>query len=326
MGEIFRACLPKPSFTFSDPLIGGYGRYRRIPCEVNDMGPNVYQFCKMDSKCMKKEENKKYLCGVNFKYKNKVHKKCIEDDTPSSQSPICQDFFDETNLTTADFLRRNVNEIAIFDQDLNSVLSKCYRSSPGRYGWCGITKNIISSKQNKKEDTIVAYDDGWGFCSESCGKSKNTAISGQARVKKVQILDQEFCDSNLISTREGKTPFTVMPKVYCVAYNETFKTAFYKKVQNGLYEELDSKLEYHIKLGREHQWYTRSTGSCRGDSGGPLYVQVGDEYVLLGTTSRGTGKIANCGGVDNPTHYVRIKDMVPWLLNYIEEEDLCLKD
>jgi len=35
-------------------------------------------------------------------------------------------------------------------------------------------------------------------------------------------------------------------------------------------------------------------------------VQVGDEYVLLGTTSRGTGKIANCGGVDNPTHYVRL--------------------
>ena len=38
-------------------------------------------------------------------------------------------------------------------------------------------------------------------------------ILGQARVKKVQILDQEFCDSNLKSTREGKTPFTVMPKV-----------------------------------------------------------------------------------------------------------------
>ena len=29
------------------------------------------------------------------------------------------------------------------------------------------------------------------------------------------------------------------------------------------------------------------------------------EHVVLGTTSRGTGPIGNCGGEGNPTHYVR---------------------
>ena len=46
-----------------------------------------------------------------------------------------------------------------------------------------------------------------------------------------------------------------------------------------------------------------------GDSGGPLYEMKNAggqlKYIVLGTTSRGTGPIGNCGGRGNPTHYVR---------------------
>ena len=35
------ACLPSPTYRESQPLIGGYGRYRRVPCETTDMGPEV---------------------------------------------------------------------------------------------------------------------------------------------------------------------------------------------------------------------------------------------------------------------------------------------
>ena len=30
-----------------------------------------------------------------------------------------------------------------------------------------------------------------------------------------------------------------------------------------------------------------------------------EKFVVIGTTSRGTGPIGNCGGRGNPTHYVR---------------------
>ena len=53
-------------------------------------------------------------------------------------------------------------------------------------------------------------------------------------------------------------------------------------------------------------------------------VQVGDEYVLLGTTSRGTGKIANCGGVDNPTHYVRLIKQIIQIIIIIIDKVYCL--
>ena len=38
-------CIPGPDYTFSNPnlMIGGYGRNRRVPCEVNDLGPSIFQ-------------------------------------------------------------------------------------------------------------------------------------------------------------------------------------------------------------------------------------------------------------------------------------------
>jgi secreted trypsin-like serine protease len=58
--------------------------------------------------------------------------------------------------------------------------------------------------------------------------------------------------------------------------------------------------------------HSRLTDTCRGDSGGPLYIQGADgEYVLLGATSRGArGGFTNCGygGI-----YVRVDLCLDWI-------------
>ena len=36
--------------------------------------------------------------------------------------------------------------------------------------------------------------------------------------------------------------------------------------------------------------------------------------VLIGIVSRGTGSRGNCGGLDNATHYVRIKMFLDWIM------------
>ena len=66
---------------------------------------------------------------------------------------------------------------------------------------------------------------------------------------------------------------------------------------------------------------TRNTfsGLCLGDSGGPLFKTFQTEdnsrmSVLIGIVSRGTGSRGNCGGLDNATHYVRIKKFLNWIL------------
>ena len=116
--------------------------------------------------------------------------------------------------------------------------------------------------------------------------------------------------------------FEVFPQVYCVAYNESYRTEFWKQGPGGQWNKLEANPIFHEKLGRDKTYYIRATGSCKGkdkdkeenfqnillpgDSGGPLFEKDGrGRFVVLGTTSRGTGPIGNCGGKGNPTHYVR---------------------
>ncbi|XP_023320895.1 uncharacterized protein LOC111695717 isoform X3 [Eurytemora carolleeae] len=218
--------------------------------------------------------------------------------------------------------RKNLSEIVIFDAGLQNVLTKCYTTDPGKYGWCGLT--IKDKTTHKNKDMDIKYDNGWGHCSDTCLDKEKISNAGKARIKPVKIMDQTYCDQELMRMIRGNNSFTVKPLVYCVAHNETYKTGFYEKLENGTYKELESKAEYHLKLNRSFPWYIRATGSCRGDSGGPLYEQRGNEYILLGTASRGAGSLETCGGIDNPTHYVRMKDMLPWITEYVSKDELCI--
>ncbi len=67
---------------------------------------------------------------------------------------------------------------------------------------------------------------------------------------------------------------------------------------------------------------TIGPGACHGDSGGPLLVERQSRAVVLGVTSSGTSSIGNCGGIGNPTHYTRLKLMLPWIKKYVK--DLCV--
>ena len=76
-----------------------------------------------------------------------------------------------------------------------------------------------------------------------------------------------------------------------------------------------------------NNWFT-GPGSCHGDSGGPLFTktiyQGKIRPVLLGVASKGQSSIGNCGGIDNPTHYVRIQKLHWWIKRYIQGSDkLC---
>ena len=114
----------------------------------------------------------------------------------------------------------------------------------------------------------------------------------------------------------------MFPLVFCVALNETYKTRFYRESASGSYREEGMSRKLMKKLGRDDPYFIRATGSCKGDSGGPLYEMVDGKYIVIGTTSRGTGPIGNCGGRGNPTHYVRVQAMIPWIQTYVK--GLCL--
>jgi len=326
------ACLPGPSFKPRRPFIGGYGRYRRVPCETTNQGPQVYEYCKVDPTCTKGSRKfKQAKCNVEFNYNGMIHDRCIRDlPTPSKHDPMCEQFRSSLSLTDKRMQSEGINEMVLLDSSMKLITS-CYRTSPGRHGWCGTTKNIITGRHQdrRRKDSVISSSRGWGMCGDTCEDQEQTHLTGKARVKHVEIMDQSWCDNRLAAIRHGREKpgqvrgFWVFPQVYCVAYNETYKTVFYQQEGNN-YRELVGNSNLFRKMGREEPYYIRATGSCKGDSGGPLYEKVGSRYVVIGTTSRGTGPIGNCGGRGNPTHYVRVQYLVPWLLQYIPREEICI--
>ena len=97
-------------------------------------------------------------------------------------------------------------------------------------------------------------------------------MSGTARIKPVEIMNQGWCDERLKKLRYGlekpgqEFGFWVFPRVYCVAYNETYQTVFYQQ-QGTTYVELPASDHLHQKvMGRENSYYHRATGSCKGET------------------------------------------------------------
>ena len=87
-------------------------------------------------------------------------------------------------------------------------------------------------------------------------------------------------------------------------------------LDNGGYFQIStSKLKsiilqkFHYGAKYDPVGYVTSAGTCFGDSGGPLYVKTRykgkTKYVVTGLVSGGRGYLGNCGGINNPVHYVR---------------------
>jgi len=338
MDPSLAACLPGQGYRPISPMIGGYGRYRRVPCETTDMGPHVYEYCKVNPECQKGtaeyRDAKTDRC-IKFNFNRVEHHQCIKDQpTPSSLDEDCKHFRMVTGITDKDMDRMDVNEFVLLSPR-GDLMTSCYRMNAGKHGWCGTTANIVTGKPADayKKDISVRSSHGWGICGDTCTDEEAGYLTGKARTKPVEIMDQEWCDDRLKALRRGldnpgsQHGFHVFPLVYCIAYNETYRTKFYKQhgPSGNKYSEVPVRKDIMQQLGRDDLYYIRATGSCKGDSGGPLYEEREDKFVVIGTTSRGTGPIGNCGGRGNPTHYVRVQAHMDFLKRYINEK-LCIEN
>ena len=71
----------------------------------------------------------------------------------------------------------------------------------------------------------------------------------------------------------------------------------------------------------------------QGDSGGPSFVEeIKGRFVLTGgrsnkvicfagVVSGGRGILGECGGINNPIHYVRVKKFNKWILGNLGKKE-----
>jgi len=297
------ACLPGPRFDdirldFKNSQLAGYGRYLRSEgntCETNKYGPM-----------------KKHYCDKEFGEGNAA---CITDvdAKPPPRDQECETFFNhkETPDNTTDL----VNEIRIVDQSGKDI-AFCYPSinpENSTYGWCKTKGDFyVLRKENQNHE-------GWGFCSKDCYLDTDTENNGILRHQEgVEILSEELCDQYL--NRSLGKEVEVRPLILCVARTEKWEETVWQKTNVGYEQVMNSGTA--MRYGSDS--YVASAGTCQGDSGGPVFVEEDGKYVVTGVVSGGRGTLGECGGINNPIHYVRVKKLTAWIVRNIGHERLKL--
>merc|ERR1712226_975049 len=138
--------------------------------------------------------------------------------------------------------------------------------------------------------------------------------------KNIQILNEEMCDQYLEdSFPNGQVK--IRPKILCVGQFLPWKEEVWQG-QGGKFRKVSSNQPAE-RYGMTH--YVTSAGTCNGDSGGPVFQKEGDHFVVTGATSGGRGKLGECGGINNPVHYARVKHFTRWIVENMgkERRSLC---
>jgi len=319
------ACLPSPSFDdirggHDDTILAGYGRYQRTggrTCETNRFGPMKFHYC-----------DKTYGTGQDA---------CIKTDPPP-QSKECESFFN--HLDTPDTVPSNKEEIVIQREGQKDVM--CYpKHNPENeeHGWCHTKGNYYEvGRENSHEKS-------WGFCGKDCYLDEDAPQTGILRMKEhIHILSDKLCESYLDISLQYKPQ--VRPRIICVAQQHHWKEDVYKKVatpssnrrsgrsDSVSYRKVESEKKGFRRSGftpKTERYgrtsYVASVGTCQGDSGGPSFVEESkNRYVVTGVVSGGRGTLGECGGINNPIHYVRVKRFTRWIVENIENEarrELC---
>ena len=152
---------------------------------------------------------------------------------------------------------------------------------------------------------MLYYSKDWGFCSQECELYNHLEEeSGILRIENgVDVLSEEDCENFLNhSLPRGKSvPFR--PKILCIGEHLPYKPDFYvtldEDVQNtkNWVKATDAFIRNNkhelVKLNEQpdvddtywSDYFVESAGTCRGDSGGPLFqitnvIKSGQRYAF----------------------------------------------
>ena len=294
------ACIPGPKFDDihlkqKNSILAGYGKYLRSvgeTCETNKYGQMKMHYC-----------DKMHGAGSSA---------CITDEPPPIDEE-CKKFYNSEG-TPSTF--SDIGKEFRIQAESGEDITVCYPSkNPANetYGWCKTNGNYYDL------DNYELEKEGWGFCSKDCYLDTKVKNSGILREKLgVEILSEDLCEKYLNRSLYSEDGIEVMPRILCVARTEKWAETTWVKTGEG-YKQIENSGPV-TRYGTDS--YVASVGTCQGDSGGPVFVEEEkDRYVVtgeelgvcflyshhpcLGVVSGGRGELGECGGINNPIHYVR---------------------
>jgi len=298
------ACLPGPNLkdngigsgydSSTTISLAGYGLYFRKNCMTDDYGPSKHHYC----------------AG-----------KCKTTIPPINKE--CRAFFN--NPRTPKKVPDGDTDLIILKRSKAVYCSNNVSALHDSHGWCRIDAD--ASRINSIRD-LTPETQSWGFCSRDCYINKNQGNFILRKKDNVDILNDRLCQRFLKGSLDG--PVKVYPKILCIGGLKKFKYSVWMKNSANSYKQFPQSSYHHkLELLKGSNIYVHSVGTCNGDSGGPVFIknQFDNKYVVLGTVSGGRG-LGDCGGMNNPSHYVRVSAFRRWFQIILGKEmkEVCFSD
>lgn len=136
----------------------------------------------------------------------------------------------------------------------------------------------------------------------------------------VAFLDQPIEEAHDVATVFSTgDKLQASQEVLVVSYGLSLSGLKLPKESNPLFSGFKQMGRMHIGglAATEALVSSRSTALCSGDSGGGIFAQQGDDYILVGVAARGI-VMPLSGRCGNPGAFTRVTPYVPWITSTIE--------
>jgi len=170
----------------------------------------------------------------------------------------------------------------------------------GEAGYCKPLQDIDDVTDDEIENRQdFSAERGWGYCDKMCYTS--TVFDDQLQEAALFALSKEECDERTRRFLEDERLMSKRPNTQveiCAAKRQESTIYHYKR------EGEDYVLVENVT---EVVWGGSDT--CKGDSGGPLWIVNDQKVFLVGVTNRGTG----CARKDSYGIYARVSYHWDWI-------------
>ena len=295
-------CLP-PGGHFpdirKDALVAGWGSLKNNACHTNPNGPAP------NSKCI-----------FPFVHNGVVFHNCFFGPNPSSDDPLCKSLRQRRPKELTNY-RDEVVLLPKHDFIKNESLTrKCYNPGSGGHGWCATctlkvndsSKRLCGEEEMWEPATVDAPDENWGWCNEMCDENR-AVLPFQMREVPLVVFEPEKC-AHLLNATET---FFGTDLELCAGNVQRRERKYmdYTKEKESQFKfdkilNATSATHYELIGGKD---------ACTGDSGAPLWVEVGRRTsrrrrsIIIGVVSRGL----NCASNNAPGIYMRVKKVLKWI-------------
>ncbi|TRY77213.1 hypothetical protein TCAL_13602 [Tigriopus californicus] len=263
---------------FNLAYVSGWGLLSQENCSTSDQGPSPHLSCQFP-----------------FRWQGQKVRGCSFTPTPTSNSEECGRFKKEVNSMKDVTYSTEIYDGVMLLDEKGFPTTTCFKEDPGNFGWCGTTDSPNETSN-------------WGWCNAFCRQGaqkghRHTSILQETQLStlsKTQCrkFGQEMKINPLVELCAGKIQ---RPKV----------KKLFKLGSGGRYEELE--LDMNRNTDNE-EFYIGGSDSCKGDSGGPLFIWQANKAYLIGVVSRGKG----CAGFNRPGIYTRITKKLKWIRKYTQ--------